>query len=51
MNLSDSGDGMVSLNNNNKSTNFIVNEPPVQQYHVATSPYNQQMPNIMPEKI
>ena len=51
MNLSDSGDGMVSLNNNNKSTNFIVNEPPVQQTPpTLPPPINQQMPNIMPEK-
>jgi len=51
MNLSDSGDGMVSLNNNNKSTNFIVNEPPVQQTPpTLPPPINQQMPNITPEK-
>ena len=51
MNHSDSGDGMVSLNNNNKSTNFIVNEPPVQQTPpTLPPPINQQMPNIMLEK-
>ena len=37
MNLSDSNDGMVNLNNN-QSTNFIPNVPPPQP------------PNIMPEK-
>ena len=37
LNLSDSGDGMVNLNNN-QSTNFIPNGPPIQPQ------------NIMPEK-
>jgi len=38
LNLSDSGDGMVNLNNN-QSTNFIPNGPPIQPQ------------NIMPEKM
>ena len=53
MNLSDNGDGMVNLNNN-QSTNFIPNDsgpsqipqlPPIQQQQ-----QQQQMPNFMAEK-
>ena len=52
MNLSDNGDGMVNLNNN-QSTNFIPNDsgpsqipqmPPIQQQQ------QQQMPSFMTEK-